>query len=158
MLWKFQLPPSFDGLGVKVFWRYFHKGWLTDLINEWISDRWVCRTAKATRGLSKNTLENPIGWAINFIIELQSLNWWLHCHCFWHFWHLWKCYQQFLYAFNSGTHTRAHFDFSCFTCFYNTSTHKKRSITSPNQILPYFPPVLSSISLWAKEFFLRACA
>ena len=32
LLSKFQLPSSY-GLGVKVFWRYFHKGWLTHLIN-----------------------------------------------------------------------------------------------------------------------------
>ena len=48
LLWKLQLPISY-GLGVKVFWRYFHKGWLTD----WVNYEGVCRTAPATSGLLK---------------------------------------------------------------------------------------------------------
>ena len=40
---KFNLPSSY-GLGVKVFWRYFNKWWIADLIN-------VCRTTPATPGL-----------------------------------------------------------------------------------------------------------
>ena len=31
---KFQLPSSY-GLGVKVFWRYFQKEWVTEKIYEW---------------------------------------------------------------------------------------------------------------------------
>ena len=50
ILSKFQLPISY-GLGVKVFWRYIHKGWATYWINEWINDKGVCRTAPATPGL-----------------------------------------------------------------------------------------------------------
>ena len=53
LLSKFQLR-SFHGLGLKVFWRYFHKGWLTDLLielmNEWMTKgfveqprlHWIC--------------------------------------------------------------------------------------------------------------------
>ena len=48
---KFQFPSSY-GLGVKMFWRYFHKGWLSQLI----SDRGVCRTAPATPGLLNNNI------------------------------------------------------------------------------------------------------
>ena len=51
LLSKFQLP-SFYGLGVKVFWRYVHKGSLTDWLNSFImNDKGVCRTAPATQGL-----------------------------------------------------------------------------------------------------------
>ena len=32
LLSKFQLPSSY-GFGMKVFWRYFHKGWMSQLIN-----------------------------------------------------------------------------------------------------------------------------
>ena len=39
---QFQLPSSY-GLGVKVFWRYFHKGWVTEWINKWMNDEGVCR-------------------------------------------------------------------------------------------------------------------
>ena len=46
LLPKCQLP-CFYGLGVKVFWRYFYKGWETQLT----SDKGVCRTALATPGL-----------------------------------------------------------------------------------------------------------
>ena len=38
---KFQLP-SFYNLGVKVFWRYFHKEWLFVLMNEWINEWQRC--------------------------------------------------------------------------------------------------------------------
>ena len=34
------------GLGLKVFWRYFHKGWLTQLINQSMRDGGVCRAAR----------------------------------------------------------------------------------------------------------------
>ena len=47
---KFQVPSS-NGLGVMMFWRYFHKGWLSDWINESMNDGGVCRTAPATPGL-----------------------------------------------------------------------------------------------------------
>ena len=40
-------------LGVKVFWGYFHKSSVSVLINQWINDRGVCRTALATQGLIK---------------------------------------------------------------------------------------------------------
>ena len=41
----FQLPSSY-GLGVKVFWIYFHISWLS----QWMNDKGVCRTALATPG------------------------------------------------------------------------------------------------------------
>ena len=47
---KFQLPRSF-GLGVKVSWRFWTKGWLAEWMNESIIDEAVCRTAPATPGL-----------------------------------------------------------------------------------------------------------
>ena len=34
LLSKFQLPSSY-GLGVKVFWRYFHKGWVRENCSNW---------------------------------------------------------------------------------------------------------------------------
>ena len=43
---KFQVPSS-NGLGVMMFWRYFHKGWLS----QQMSNGAVCRTAPATPGL-----------------------------------------------------------------------------------------------------------
>ena len=43
---KFQVPSSND-LGSIVFWIFWGKGWL----DQWISDRGVCRTARATPGL-----------------------------------------------------------------------------------------------------------
>ena len=46
---KFQVP-IFNVLGVRKFWRYFHKDhWLTDFIN----NKGVCRRAPATPGLLK---------------------------------------------------------------------------------------------------------
>ena len=36
LLLKYQLPSSY-GLRVKVFWRYFTKGWLNLWINEWMT-------------------------------------------------------------------------------------------------------------------------
>ena len=47
---KFWLPSSY-GLGVKVLWRYFHKGSLTDWVSYFMNDEGVCRTAPATPGL-----------------------------------------------------------------------------------------------------------
>ena len=46
----FQLCIS-DSLGAKIFWRYFHKGWLTESVNQLMNDKGVCRTAPATPGL-----------------------------------------------------------------------------------------------------------
>ena len=43
---KFKLPSSY-ALGVKVFWRYFHKGRVTESMNH----KGVCRTALTTPGL-----------------------------------------------------------------------------------------------------------
>ena len=40
LLLKFQIPSSY-GLVVTVFWRYFHKGWVSDFI----SDEGICRIA-----------------------------------------------------------------------------------------------------------------
>ena len=53
MLWgvsilsKIQLPSSY-GLGETVFWRYFHKGWISQLVTELMSDKAVSRTTPAT--------------------------------------------------------------------------------------------------------------
>ena len=53
---ELQLPSSYS-LGVKVFWRYFHKGsltvWLTDWLTESINFEGVCRAAQARPGLLK---------------------------------------------------------------------------------------------------------
>ena len=46
LLSKFELPISYN-LGMKVLWRYFHKG----IISELIYDLGDCRTALATTGL-----------------------------------------------------------------------------------------------------------
>ena len=53
LLSKFQHPSTY-GLGVNVFWTYFQKGWLSQLINQLISDKGVCRIAPATSGLLMN--------------------------------------------------------------------------------------------------------
>ena len=55
ILLKCQVPSSY-GLGVAVFWRYFHKEWLSEWINEWITKRsvgvgqtwlhWVCKISE----------------------------------------------------------------------------------------------------------------
>ena len=42
LLSKCQLP-SLYGLGAKVCWRYFHKGSISYLNNQWINDKGVCR-------------------------------------------------------------------------------------------------------------------
>ena len=47
---KIQVP-SFNGLRYTVFWRYFQKGSLTELINQLMNDKGVCRTASATPSL-----------------------------------------------------------------------------------------------------------
>ena len=47
----FQVP-SLYGLGVKVFCRYFHKGSVTQYLNESINDKAGFRIAQATPGLS----------------------------------------------------------------------------------------------------------
>ena len=52
LLSKLQLLSSY-GLGVKVFWRYFHKWWLTHWLTQLMSDKGVCRTTMATPGLLK---------------------------------------------------------------------------------------------------------
>ena len=43
--------PDFYILGETVFGRFFHKGWVSELINKSMSDKGVCRTAPATPGL-----------------------------------------------------------------------------------------------------------
>ena len=43
--------PSSYGLRVKVFWRYFHKGWVSESIYKLLSDNGVCRRAPATPGM-----------------------------------------------------------------------------------------------------------
>ena len=43
--------PSFYGLWFMIFWRLGGKGSRTDLINQLINDKGVCRTAPATPGL-----------------------------------------------------------------------------------------------------------
>ena len=48
---KVQLPTSY-GLGMKVCCEYFHKGSVSDLMN----DKGVCRKAPATPGLVKNNM------------------------------------------------------------------------------------------------------
>ena len=55
---KFMLPSSYS-LRVKVFWRYFHKWWLSHLLNQLIRDEGVCRTAPGTPGLLKRYLISP---------------------------------------------------------------------------------------------------
>ena len=47
---KFQLPSSYC-LWFMIIWRSGRKGWLTELINEWMNDEAVYRTAPATPGL-----------------------------------------------------------------------------------------------------------
>ena len=46
-----------DGLGMKFCWSYFHKGSVSNLINELMSNKGVCRTATATSGLLKKEEE-----------------------------------------------------------------------------------------------------
>ena len=45
--------PLCPGFGVMMFWRFWRKGWITWLINQFISDGGVSRTAPATPGLFK---------------------------------------------------------------------------------------------------------
>ena len=40
LLSKFQVARSY-GLGEKVFWSYFHKGWITQLFNDLMNDKGV---------------------------------------------------------------------------------------------------------------------
>ena len=50
--WTFsQNFSSLTGLGLKVIWRFGGKGWVSQLMNEWMNDEGVCRTAPATPGL-----------------------------------------------------------------------------------------------------------
>ena len=51
ILSKFQLPSSY-GLGETEFWRYFNER-ITEWLNQWISDKGVCRSAPATPGMLK---------------------------------------------------------------------------------------------------------
>ena len=51
---KFQVP-SFNGLGVMMFWRLVGKGSVNQWINEWMNHDGVCRTAPATPGLLTST-------------------------------------------------------------------------------------------------------
>ena len=50
ILSKFQLPSSYR-LWFMILWRSGGKGWITELINEWMNDKAVYRTAPATPGL-----------------------------------------------------------------------------------------------------------
>ena len=65
---KFQLF-SFYGLGFKMFWRFWRKGWLTQWTNELMNDEAVCRTAPATPGLLKRVV-------YNFVSDIHSLREW----------------------------------------------------------------------------------
>ena len=47
---QFQVPSSYS-LGVKVFWKFWGKGWVSHLMNESISEQDVCRSATAKPGL-----------------------------------------------------------------------------------------------------------
>ena len=47
---KIQVPICND-LGVMMLWRYFHKVWGCEWMNQWINDKGVHRTAPATPGL-----------------------------------------------------------------------------------------------------------
>ena len=58
LLSEFQLPSSY-GLGMKVCWRYFCKGWPSHLINELMSNGGVWRTAPASPGLLKPVRGDP---------------------------------------------------------------------------------------------------
>ena len=51
---KYQVLSSY-GLDVKLFQRFWTKGWPTQLINESINDKGVCGTPPATWGLSNIT-------------------------------------------------------------------------------------------------------
>ena len=48
------------GLGVKLYWRFWGKWYVTEWLNELISDKGVCRAAPATPGLNSYPLK--IGW------------------------------------------------------------------------------------------------
>ena len=37
-MWQMKCVISYNGLGVMMFWRYFHKGWMSHLINEWVNE------------------------------------------------------------------------------------------------------------------------
>ena len=50
ILSKFQLPSSYR-LWFMILWRSGGKGWITELINEWMNDKAVYRKAPATPGL-----------------------------------------------------------------------------------------------------------
>ena len=84
LLSKFQLPSCSLWEYVKVFWRYFHKGSLTDLINFSINYNDVCRTAPATPGLFKSRIREDVivkekswvflhpGWLVPYVTYLIS--------------------------------------------------------------------------------------
>ena len=48
------------GLGVKLYWRFWGKWYVTEWMNELIGDQGVCRAAPATPGLNSYPLK--IGW------------------------------------------------------------------------------------------------
>ena len=68
---KFQLPSCY-GLGVKVFWRYYHKGWIRD----WLNDKGVCRTAPVTLGLLKvsNMRDEGHLFFLFLFFEMRDMN------------------------------------------------------------------------------------
>ena len=74
---KFQVPSS-NGLEVMMVWIYFHKVLLTLIINEWINDGGVCRTAPATPGLLNIqhlnlTIKNGMLWFLALFLFFPHL-------------------------------------------------------------------------------------
>ena len=70
LLWKSQVP-SFNCLGFKMFWRLRGKGWLTEFMNLWMSNKGDCRTALTTLGLLTSLQE--YAKAFKVCTDLQSM-------------------------------------------------------------------------------------